>query len=100
MHTRSTIAAFLGFMAVSIAAELPPVPAQPIANKKELLFSDDFEGAAPSPLWHRVVPTFTFTNGALVGTQTRDKDIPAADGQRAVQAHAAVHGLELPTRDS
>jgi hypothetical protein len=66
----------------------------------DLLFSDDFEGPAPNKLWHRVVPTFAFTNGTLMGTQTRDKNIPAADGKPAMQAHAAVHGLELPTRDS
>lgn len=100
MHTHFTFAAVLAVTAVSFAADLPPVPAEPIANKKELLFADNFEGAAPNKLWHRVVPTFTFTNGTLMGTQTRDKNIPAANGQRAVQAHAAVHGLDLPTRDS
>src|SRR6478609_2091993 len=81
-------------------ADLPPVPDRPIAVKKELLFADDFEGTQRSPLWHKVVPTFAFENGALKGTQTRDKTIPAADGKPAVTAHAAVHGLEVPTTNS
>jgi hypothetical protein len=82
------------------AADRAPVPERPIAVKKELLFSDDFEGTNRSPLWHRVVPTFAFENGVLKGTQTRDKNIPAENGKPAVTAHAAVHGLELPTKDS
>jgi len=84
----------------AFAADRPPVPERPIAVKKELLFSDDFEGATRSPLWHRVVPTFAFENGVLKGTQTREKDVPTADGKSIVKAHAAVHGLELPTKDS
>src|SRR5438132_7617757 len=84
----------------SFAADRAPVPERPIAVKKELLFSDDFEGTSRSPLWHRVVPTFTFENGVLKGTQTRDKNIPAENGKPAVTAHAAVHGLELPTTNS
>lgn len=82
------------------AAELAPIPNEPIAKKKELLFSDDFEGAEPAKVWHKVVPTFVVEKGTLKGTQTRDKNIPAADGKPAVTAHAAVHGLEIPTKDS
>src|SRR3954465_1660523 len=84
----------------TFAAERPPVPAESIAKKKDLLFSDDFQGAEPAKVWHKVVPTFTVENGTLKGTQTRDKNIPAADGKAAVTAHAAVHGLEIPTKDS
>src|SRR5207245_10596427 len=84
----------------SLAADLAAIPPGPIAKKKELLFSDDFEGAEPAKVWHKVVPTFVVEKGALKGTQTRDKNIPAADGKPAVQAHAAVHGLEIPTKDS
>jgi hypothetical protein len=84
----------------SIAADLPPVPTESIAKEKELLFSDDFQGAEPAKVWHKVVPTFAVENGALKGTQTRDQNIPAADGKPAVTAHAAVHGLEIPTKDS
>src|SRR5215471_11815526 len=86
--------------ASALAADLPPIPSQSIAVKKEVLFADDFEAADHSPLWHRVVPTFAFEKGTLKGTQTRDMNIPAADGKPAVTAHAAVHGLELPTTNS
>ncbi|MFM1770373.1 MAG: hypothetical protein RJA22_2902 [Verrucomicrobiota bacterium] len=85
---------------VSFGATLPPVPADPIARKAELLFSDQFEGATPDPRWHKVVPTFFVTNGTLKGIQTRDQAIPATDGKPAVVPHAAVHGLTVPTRDS
>lgn len=54
----------------------------------------------PAKVWHKVVPTFAFEKGILKGTQTRDKTVPAADGKPAVTAHAAVHGLEIPTKDS
>jgi hypothetical protein len=84
----------------AIAAELPKIPAESIAVKKELLFSDDFEGAEPAKVWHKVVPTFAVEKGALKGTQTRDVTIPAANGKPEIKAHAAVHGLEIPTKDS
>jgi hypothetical protein len=92
--------AFLLAATALFADDNPPIPEKPIAEKKELLFSDDFEGAEPAKVWHKVVPTFAVEKGALKGTQTRDKDIPAADGKREVKAHAAVHGLEIPTKDS
>ena len=85
---------------VSFAADLPKVPAKAIAEKKEQLFVDDFQGAEPAKVWHKVVPTFAVENGALKGTQTRDVTIPAADGKPEIRAHAAVHGLEIPTKDS
>jgi hypothetical protein len=84
----------------AVAAELPPVPEQPLGVKKELLFADDFSGESHSPLWHRVVPTFVIEDGMLKGTQTREQTIPAANGKPAITAHAAVHGLELPTTNS
>ncbi|QEL13465.1 hypothetical protein [Limnoglobus roseus] len=89
------------FLAVpAFAADLPTIPDKPLGEKKELLFSDDFEGAEPAKVWHKVVPTFAVEKGVLKGTQTRDKNVPAADGKPAVTAHAAVHGLEIPTKDS
>lgn len=100
MHLRSCLALSLLVSSVAWAAELPAIPGASIAKKKELLFSDDFEGSSPAKVWHRVVPTFAVENGALKGTQTRDKNIPAADGKPAATAHAAVHGLEIPTKDS
>jgi hypothetical protein len=93
---------FLSFAASAptFAADLPPIPSSSIAEKGELLFSDDFESAAPAKVWHKVVPTFAVENGVLKGTQTRDKTVPAADGKPAITAHAAMHGLEIPTKDS
>lgn len=100
MHIRPILALSCLITSAAFAAELPPVPAESIAKKKELLFSDDFQGAEPAKVWHKVVPTFAVENGTLKGTQTRDKDIPASEGKREVKAHAAVHGLEIPTKDS
>lgn len=76
------------------------IPADPIAQKKELLFADNFQGTEHDARWHRVVDTFSFENGALKGSQTREKDMPSADGKSVIKAHAAVYGLELPTKDS
>ena len=84
----------------SFAVDLTPIPNKPIAEKKELLFSDDFEGTEPAKVWHKVVPTFVFEKGVIKGTQTRDKDVPATDTKPIIKAHAAVHGLEIPTKDS
>ena len=84
----------------SFAVDLTPIPGKPIAEKKELLFSDDFEGAEPAKVWHKVVPTFVFEKGVIKGTQTRDKDVPATDSKPIIKAHAAVHGLEIATKDS
>ncbi|HEY2342031.1 MAG TPA: hypothetical protein VGH90_03325 [Chthoniobacteraceae bacterium] len=84
----------------AVAADLPAIPQESIAKKGELLFSDDFKNPTPDPRWHRVVDTFTREDGALKGTQTRDKTVPAADGKPEVPAHPAVFGLELPTKDS
>ncbi|HUR46949.1 MAG TPA: hypothetical protein VMZ27_13810 [Candidatus Saccharimonadales bacterium] len=100
LNLRSIAIVSLIFSGRAFAAELPTIPAEPIAKKKELLFSDDFQGAEPAKVWHKVVPTFTVENGTLKGTQTRDKNIPATEGKQAVTPHAAVHGLEIPTRDS
>lgn len=85
---------------IAAAADLPRVPSKSIAEKQELLFSDDFQGSEPAKVWHKVVPTFTIENGTLKGTQTRDKDVPSTDGKSVSKAHAAVHGLEIPTKDS
>jgi len=100
MNRSFVLVPFFILTAGALAADLPPIPAEPIAQKKELLFADDFESAEPAKVWHRVVPTFVVENGALKGTQTRDKTMPAAGGKAAVTAHAAVHGLQVPTRDS
>jgi hypothetical protein len=100
MKTHLILAPLFLITTTALAADLPVIPAGPIAQKKELLFSDDFQGAAPAKVWHKVVPTFVVENGALKGTQTRDKTVPAANGKPEVKPHAAVHGLEVPTKDS
>ena len=100
MNFRPVLALSCLITSAAFAADLPKIPSAPIAKKKELLFSDDFEGATHDKRWHRVVDTFVFEKGMLKGTQTRDKDVPAADGKPEVKAHAAVYGLELPTKDS
>lgn len=95
------VAAFTITVSTAVPAAEPSMPpTHSIAVKKELLFGDDFEGSAPAKVWHKVVPTFVVENGTLKGTQTRDKDVPNADGKTVIKAHAAVHGLEIPTKDS
>lgn len=94
------IRSILVLSTATFAADLTAIPEGALAKKKELLFSDDFEGAEPAAVWHKVVPTFAVEKGTLKGTQTRDVNTPAADGKPAVTAHAAVHGLEIPTKDS
>jgi hypothetical protein len=100
MSLRLALTAVLLGSPIALADDPPAIPAKPIAEKKELLFSDDFQGAEPAKVWHKVVQTFAVENGTLKGTQTRDQNVPAADGKPAVTAHAAVHGLEIPTKDS
>lgn len=100
MNTRLVALACLLMTFGACAADLPAIPGEPIAKKKELLFSDDFQATTPDKAWHKVVPTFAVENGALKGTQTRDKTVPAADGKPEIKAHAAVHGLTVPTKDS
>src|SRR4051794_39427157 len=86
--------------ASAFAADPPPLPAipsEPIAKKKELLFSDDFAGAELGKAWAIVVPTFSVENGTLKGTQMRFDApevpaIPAADGKPEVKAKPAVKG--------
>lgn len=100
MNIRRFLALSFLVTSAALAADLPAIPAGPIAQKKELLFSDDFESAGPAKVWHKVVPTFVVEKGALKGTQTRDTTVPAVDGKPAITPHAAVHGLEIPTKDS
>jgi len=59
------------------ASKLPSIPAEPIAKKKGLLFSDDFERAELGKAWAIVVPTYSLENGTLKGTPMRF-DAPAA----------------------
>jgi len=81
------------------APKLPDIPSEPIAKKKELLFSDDFERTELGNAWIIVVPTYSLENGTLKGTQMRF-DAPATDGKQAVKGHQAVIGNDIPTKDS
>ena len=98
MFMQVWIASFVLSSTFVVAADRPAIPEKSIARKKELLFSDDFEGTEPAKVWHKVVPTFVIENGAIKGTQTRDKDIEATGGKPAIKAHAAVHGLRFQRR--
>lgn len=100
MHPRCLFVLPFLFASAAVAADAPAIPASPIAKKKEVLFEDDMNGTTHDAKWHRVVDTFAFENGMLKGTQTRVKDMPTKDGKGVITAHAAVYGLELPTKDS
>jgi hypothetical protein len=100
MKIRLLLAPCLLVTSAVLAADLPKIPSKPIAQKGEVLFSDDMNGSDHDKRWHRVVDTFVFENNALKGTQTRVKDTPSKDGKSIIKAHAAVYGLELPTKDS
>jgi hypothetical protein len=80
-------------------AEAACDPERPIAKKKELLFSDDFEREELGKAWTIVVPTFSIEKGALKWTQMRF-DAPAADGKPAVKGHRAMIGSEVRTKNS
>lgn len=99
MNTRLLLAPLLLFTSAIVAADLPAIPAEPIAKKKELLFSDDFERAEIGKAWIMAVPTFVIENGTLKGSQIK-LNLPAADGKPAVRGHQAVIGTDVPTRDS
>lgn len=103
MKPRYLIAPLLLATAAGFAADarkLPKIPAQSIAKKGELLYSDDFEAKELNKLWHTAVPTFTLENGTLKGTQTRDTLIPAANGKPEIKPHPAVLSLLVPTKNS
>jgi len=52
MPLRYALLPIVALTASAFAADLPAVPTAPIAKKKELLFSDDFQGAEPAKVWH------------------------------------------------
>jgi len=99
MNARILAVVYCIITAAGFAAELPAIPKEPIAKKKQLLFSDDFERAELGKKWGAVVPTFALENGALKGTQTR-VDAPAHGDKPAVVGHQAVIGTDVPTKDS
>ena len=96
----SNLRSLLPLFLAAAAFAAPTIPAESIAKKGELLFADDFSGT-PDKRWVKVVPTFSVEEGALKGVQTRVKDELGKDGKTvAIKAHAAVHGLEVPTKDA
>ena len=66
-HACSQGSPFFLVIASVFAGELPEIPAEPIANKKELLFSDDFERTELGKAWAIVVPMYSLENGTLRG---------------------------------
>ncbi|MCB1209652.1 MAG: hypothetical protein KDK97_10015 [Verrucomicrobiales bacterium] len=61
------------------------VPTEPLAQKGDVLFSDDFERTELGD-WKTVIPTFTVEGGVLKGVQTRDD-------------HGAVGRVYRPIKD-
>ena len=55
-----------------LAADEPAKVPAPIAEKGELIFSDDFERNELGNDWQPLIPTFTVADGVMTGTQTRD----------------------------
>lgn len=100
MNIRLLLLASFSASVSVFAADAPSIPAESLAKKTNLLFEDNMDGATHDAKWHRVVDTFTWEAGQLKGTQTRVKDQPTKDGKGIITAHAAVYGLELPTKDS
>lgn len=67
------------------SAALADVPQELLAQKGDLLFSDDFERTSLGD-WQSLIPTFTVANGVLKGEQTRDD-------------HGAVGRIYRPMKD-
>jgi hypothetical protein len=83
MNFRVCLTLFLPALLSPVSAG-EPVPG-PIAEKGELLFSDDFERGEPGD-WKVIIPGFAVENGMLVGTQDR------AD-------HGSVGRVYVPMKD-
>lgn len=72
-------------LVLSLACFAGDIPTQPLAQKGELLFSDEFERTDLGE-WKTVIPTFTVKDGVLKGEQTRDD-------------HGAVGRVHRPMQD-
>ena len=102
MNLRSFLALSVLITTAAFAADAPKpphIPGESIAKKKELLFSDDFQGTTPDKRWHRVVDTFAVEKGMLKGTQTREKTIPAAVNQRCRPLSSQLDGMDWPAEN-
>jgi hypothetical protein len=69
---------------ITIFFALSTFAAEPLAQKGERLFSDDFERSDLGE-WKTVIPSFAVQNGVLKGWQTRDD-------------HGAVGRIYKPSR--
>ena len=76
----------LAVLMVSLLAALANDTSVPIAEKGELLFSDDFERDELGDHWKTIIPTFTVADGVLKGSQTRDD-------------HGSVGRVYVPMKD-
>jgi hypothetical protein len=56
---------------LSAAAFAADVPAQPLAKKGALVFSDDFDRAELGNKWRVTTPTVAIADGVLLGSQTK-----------------------------
>ncbi len=75
----------IAFLCLATLATAADIPAEPIAQKGELILSDNFERKDLGD-WKSLIPTFTVEGGALKGVQTR------AD-------HGAVGRVYRPMKD-
>ncbi len=76
------------FALLLASTSLSPAADDPgsIAEKGELLFSDDFDRSELGSDWKTVIPAFTVIDGVLVGNQARED-------------HGAVGRVYLPMKD-
>ncbi len=82
MFTNPLVLAFILAGSLACAADLPT---QPLTQKGELIFSDDFSRSDLGE-WKPLIPSFTVQDGALKGWQTRDD-------------HGAVGRVYRPMKD-
>jgi len=66
--------------------------------QRRTAFSDDFQSAVHDKRWHKVVDTFAFENGALKGTQTREKDMPSPMASPSSRRTRQSMGWNSPQR--
>ena len=64
----SSFVIFFAAIALSIASD---PPAQPLAKKGALIFSDDFSAPELSKAWRVTYPSFVIADGALKASQTK-----------------------------
>lgn len=83
---KSKIKILLPLLCLCAAASAADVPAQPIAKKGALIFSDDFERAELGDKWKVTTPTYTIADGVLRCSQTKP-------------THGAVGRVDIAQKD-